>query len=556
MSPDSRRARPAGWTQPLCAALLLPALVAGAAGPKAGEKRICVPSADGKAWDCGTPDNPPIERGLPAPVEVGASAEPPLFLAAPPSDPARAYAAPEAAPAPQPPLPDEFPTVQRGGELAPAPDSAPETAQAPPAEAPVPVAANPGPAPAAAEAAEVAGSAPNDPPAETTPPPLFLAAPAERRPFPLAPAETAREQAIAVAESDAPAAPDDSAQPQAPITAETTAGESTASTAPGTPVDVPVAPAEVAEPVALAPAPAPESVPAPVAIAEPAAAPAPDDDPVAAAPALALESPTPAPEVQAPVAPAVIASPPVPIEEGPEVSFTLHQATAFLRLPASAWTVQLARGGREILASAPLRDGRQIESPLYAVAVGNAGVHQWLLLWSNFPDADAARAALRGLRLTGVPRRVGPLQAEVRSAGTQLFPGGAAGGTPNPVGVPGTADRYSATAPVGYAARREPSSAALPAAAFEVLPASAWTVQLARAGSSAGFDALLSRSGLSPADCHVVAIDDDGARTYLLLWSQFADADAARAAARSLRGAPGAFVRRIGPLQAEARGAR
>jgi hypothetical protein len=41
--------------------------------------------------------------------------------------------------------------------------------------------------------------------------------------------------------------------------------------------------------------------------------------------------------------------------------------------------------------------------------------------------------------------------------------------------------------------------------------------------------------------------------TWLLLWSQFPSADAARAATRTLPAGSGAFVRRVGPLQSEAR---
>ena len=70
MSPESGRARAILLRLLLSALSWLPAGIAVAATPKAGEKRICVPSADGKAWECGPPDNPPPERGLPAVTSV------------------------------------------------------------------------------------------------------------------------------------------------------------------------------------------------------------------------------------------------------------------------------------------------------------------------------------------------------------------------------------------------------------------------------------------------------------------------------------------------------
>ena len=150
MSPESGRARAILLRLLLSALWLLPAGLAVAAAPKAGEKRICVPSADGKAWECGTPDNPPPERGLPAPVDSGTGAPPPTFLAAPPSDPTHVYAAPP--PAPAQPLPDQFPSVQRGDTTSPAPEPAAEpVADAGGAEA-APAPAAELPAPATAEA--------------------------------------------------------------------------------------------------------------------------------------------------------------------------------------------------------------------------------------------------------------------------------------------------------------------------------------------------------------------------------------------------------------------
>lgn len=61
-------------------AALLAAGVAAAAEKKADDKMVCVPATEGRAWECGTPDNPP----QPKPVEKRrVASEPPPFLADP-----------------------------------------------------------------------------------------------------------------------------------------------------------------------------------------------------------------------------------------------------------------------------------------------------------------------------------------------------------------------------------------------------------------------------------------------------------------------------------------
>lgn len=617
MNPESGRARAAAWPRALPALLLAPVLVvASAAQPKAGEKRICVPSADAKSWECGTPDNPPPERGLPMQVDAGPGDAPPPFLASPPSEPAHAYAAPPPEPAPPPsrPLPDEFPPVEAAAaEAAPEPvepepvaeaaAEAPPVAEAPVAEAPV----SEPPFPAVAEPS----------PAEVPAPPPFLAAPESRRAPPLAPmlapAEAAREAAVAEAASEPPpsepeaTAPLPQPAPESPAVAPEPVAEASvppeAVVAPepvALPRDDAAAAAAQAQSLATAePEPPTGTVPtetapdaaveAPIAVEAPAVAiepmqaaaaepapPAVDDLPVAeanasAAPGPSLTEAPPAATTPTTVVPerapatAAAAESAAPAQAAPATTPTapstvrVRDASEFLRLPAGAWTVQLGRavGDPQAAVGAAIGNGRQLGEPLYLVAVGSAEPRQWLLLWSSFADADAARMALRTAGLAGTPRRIGPLATEVRAAGSRLPPRA----HPDPRGAAATwvVDQGPAAADRGAwqaapSQRTNAAALALPAAAsFAALPASAWTVQLARAGSSAGFDALLTRLGLAPGDCHVVEVAGDGATTYLLLWSQFPDADAARAAARTLPGGSGAFVRRIGPLQSELR---
>ena len=654
MSPESGRARAILLRLLLSALSWLPAGIAVAATPKAGEKRICVPSADGKAWECGTPDNPPPERGLPAVLDPGTGAPPPTFLAAPPSDPPHVYAAPP--PAPAQPLPDQFPSVQRGDTTSPAPE---------PAAEPVADAGGAGsapatelPAPATAEAHAAPAPATVDSGVEALAPPPFLAAPPVRRPVPLAPvlapAEAAREEVLAATPVDpGPAAPppaSDAPVAAVPPAAGTDTPQAEMPAVAGSPGEAGFEPAAASvPPVEPAPLPMPDTEPRPPAVAEPVAEAATTSKPVAVeAPATeaaaipgppAFEEPVaqagvnsgqpsvaePAVEAAATAAPPRVAEPvadaaaisgteppeaapaeapatiepaatsaaetaqadiapasdaaapgestdagamerapapvaaPSPATESPPtrpaVVLPLQAPAEFLRLPAGAWTAQLGRSaGRVDGALAAIgSDARAIADPIYLVAVGAADARQWLLLWSRFDDAEAARRALRAAGLRGVPRRIGPLQAEIRAAGTLAPPAYAGVRAASPMAAAGAAPDWQPAPP----SRGDVAALALPGAArFEALPADAWTVQLARAGSSAGFAALMARAGLAPTECHVVALAGNGVRSYLLLWSQFPDADAARAAARSLRGAPGAFVRRIGPLQAEARRAR
>jgi septal ring-binding cell division protein DamX len=98
------------------------ALVAGAFGSgasrAAGEqpppdvKRICVPAADGRNWECGTADNPPAPRELPPPESRPSTASPPPFFLANPDAQQEAPIAEEPASV-EAPRTDDFPEIER-----------------------------------------------------------------------------------------------------------------------------------------------------------------------------------------------------------------------------------------------------------------------------------------------------------------------------------------------------------------------------------------------------------------------------------------------------------
>lgn len=86
------------------------------------------------------------------------------------------------------------------------------------------------------------------------------------------------------------------------------------------------------------------------------------------------------------------------------------------------------------------------------------------------------------------------------------------------------------------------------------LPGTGYTIQLAAARSSAGFDALRSQLGLSAADTYIVSLRRNGEDWSLLLWRDFSDLQSARSAASTLGG--NYWPRRLEPLQQEVRAAR
>lgn len=163
-----------------------------AAGSSPDERIVCVPSEDGKGWDCGRGASAPAPRSLPREHSRPAPSAPPPYLmdpsripsvsgqspgaaaftppapapeAEPASDPAPA-AAPEPAPSPMPdPAPTPEPVITPAAEAAPLPAPAPVPEPAPMPEAPATPATEsvaepapaaepvPGPAPTAGPAA-------------------------------------------------------------------------------------------------------------------------------------------------------------------------------------------------------------------------------------------------------------------------------------------------------------------------------------------------------------------------------------------------------------------
>lgn len=375
---------------------LLGAGVAAATGADKSrdDEMVCVPAADGRSWECGTRANPPPERGLAdVPRNSGPSAPPPPFLAAP-----RAVSAAPARPARPPP--DTF---------APLPErrAAPATATPPPTPPVQPAAvavAEPG-TPAAADAAPSGASAPatveQPVPARVSAPPPLLAAPRQRL-APYAPSANAQPP------------PPPPAAVQQPVEINTLAESPPAA---ATALETAQPAAEAADASAAA-----ESEPAPATVVADASEPAPADAPSAAPSEIAVQ-PEPA-VVSAEPEPAAAQQSPAP---SPAVSraVAVLDSAAFLQLQPTRFTLQLARAASRdaalLLAQQP--GWAALDAALFAVPVETAGGIQWLLLWSQFADAESARAAWQSAATAGskpaaYPRRIGPLQAEVRRSNT------------------------------------------------------------------------------------------------------------------------------------------
>jgi hypothetical protein len=375
-----------------------------AATPSRDAEMVCVPAADGRSWDCGTRANPPADRALPSTARVGtSSAPPPPFLAAPGR---RGMPTPAA---PPPPVHEPYPApaadadavvVTPLDETPAAPvEALPENStSAPAAEIAVSnepaAAADAEPETSAETALETApGPAPDVDPGATAvtrtsdvpsaPPPPMLAAPRQRlAPYP--PADMAPTEPVA----------SNDATPDAPSTA----------------------PASTAQPIVAAPA------------VERADA----DETSRADPVVAQPAGT-EPPAAAPPPPARAAAPPVPDEPSRSIAIDLRGRGEFLALPANRFTLQLARVAAPASAATRLPallafaertlrpmgiDG--IDFRLYVVRVEAAGRRDALLLWSDFPDAESARAAWDllpappGGKPAAYPRRLAPLQDEVR----------------------------------------------------------------------------------------------------------------------------------------------
>jgi hypothetical protein len=207
--------------------------------------------------------------------------------------------------------------------------------------------------------------------------------------------------------------------------------------------EVPPAPAPVQAPVAAptpAPAPAHEAVPA-----APAAQPAPHASalpgyltnagahesmqPMPAAPA---PKPTPPPRVKGPLVPAQTPSapaanpPPAPAKPAaaapkPAAATTTPSVPAghdFLALPAAEYVIELAHADSAAGLGVANTAAHPAHGEVYELHLSQNGNESWLLLWGPFADLTAARTARDELAAQGAtpgwPRRIGPLQAEIR----------------------------------------------------------------------------------------------------------------------------------------------
>jgi hypothetical protein len=252
-----------------------------------------------------------------------------------------------------------------------------------------------------------------DPGGAATPPP-FLAAPAEAPPF--APPLQAVDNIGAAGERNrAPrGAMTPSPQPGAPAAA--------------APPPLIAAPRQRLSPHALpAPAPAHAAAAEPIATgAPPVTTAAPTTATPSASAATAAAATTAAPSAE-PASAQASAQVPVPAAvPQPADMVPLAGRDAFLALPPRRATLQLARAGSRAALAAEWRrlvarsDGALARGTAYAVALDAGGAPQVLLLWSDFDDAAAARAAwdalagFRAGRPAAYARRIGPLQDEVR----------------------------------------------------------------------------------------------------------------------------------------------
>ena len=158
-------------------------------------------------------------------------------------------------------------------------------------------------------------------------------------------------------------------------------------------------------PAAAAPKPAPQPrVKGPMVPAQTPAPAKPAPKPAQPAPTQAPVESTPRP---APAAPAPVPAPAPPTQD-------------FLALPATSYVIELAHAD-----SKPGLDAARAAAPtahgeVYELHLQQNGIDTWLLLWGPFENLDAARAARAELVAQGAtpgwPRRIGPLQSEMRGA--------------------------------------------------------------------------------------------------------------------------------------------
>ena len=131
-------------------------------------------------------------------------------------------------------------------------------------------------------------------------------------------------------------------------------------------------------------------------------------------------SSTPA-SVAAPAAPIAKPEPPAPT---PKPAATARRQTAnggsdFLALPGDQYVIEVAHGERETDIAVSRAALHLAHGQAYKLHLRQNGNDTWLLVWGSFDDVAAARAARTELSANtsitpGWPRRIAPLQAEVR----------------------------------------------------------------------------------------------------------------------------------------------
>ena len=325
-----------------------------------GKKYSCLPTADRKGWDC--TQNGKAVDAPPAP--------PPAAPAPAPSHPVQPAPAPitQSAPVASEPTQSSAPSAVHSSELpgylnARAASGGPAPQQ--PAAAP--------PQPVQKGAISTNPSVSRDSSADRT-----VAQPAHEpaAPKPSAPApqsEAPREQVTTAPPPATPAAGAARTQPSTTPPAQT-----------------------AAEPSPAAAARAPEHAPAPAT--------QPDVEPAAPVAARAPEAPPPA--ATAPRTPARTSG-----------AVALRSGDAFLALPADQYVIEVAHAPDAATLDAV--DVHPTHGEVYKLHLLQNGVDNWLLVWGSFDDVSAARAARAELAADasvtpGWPRRIAPLQAEVR----------------------------------------------------------------------------------------------------------------------------------------------
>ncbi len=180
-------------------------------------------------------------------------------------------------------------------------------------------------------------------------------------------------------------------------------------------------------------APAPVPTPTPVAARKPAETPKPVAAPavhtftnpqlaptVAAPPPAPKTAPPPEPKPAAaiaekPVSPPSVAPAPAPAHPRAPASDSHGGSSGFLALPGDEYVIELAHAASEDGLSAPAPP----RGDVYELHLRQNGADVWLLVWGSFVDVSAARAARGELPANahaGWPRRIAPLQAEMRRA--------------------------------------------------------------------------------------------------------------------------------------------